>query len=319
MDLVKKTTLSLLGCCVIIFCYPGNAVGNAPSDNSSFNGSFTDSLDNLLDNLDGQAGMYLYHFDQEKSYAYNADTVFTSASMVKLPILITIYDKIEAGKFDRSDEFAFKEEYKPASFPHMVGNLHPGSEVPLSELIMMMISFSDNTASLWLQALAGGGENINQVMLDLDLCHTYVNSRTEGREAEFEQYGWGQTTPREMTSLMKQLYQRELISPLASESMYRVLSRSYYESEALSQMPAEINVASKQGAVSHSRSETVVVNAPSGSYAFTIITQNQSDTSWDVDNDGYELIRNISRTLFEEFEPEYDYNPPTQEQIERWY
>lgn len=299
--------------------YPGLAVSTASSSGDSFDESFTESLEQLLENLDGQAGLYLHHLEQDKSYTYNADTVFTSASLVKLPILIGIYDKIEAGILDRSEDFPFKEEYKPASFPHLVGSLKPESEVPLSELIMMMISFSDNTASLWLQALAGGGENINRVMEDLGMKNTYVNSRTEGREDAFDQYGWGQTTPREMTRLMKKIYRRELISPDASESMYRVLSRSYYESEALSQIPAEFNVASKQGAVSHSRSETVIVNSPSGDYAFTIITQNQSDTSWEADNDGYELIRDITRKLHEEFEPDYDYDPPTQEQIEKWY
>lgn len=318
MGLANKVAVLLLIYLAIplLSGYAGNSLS---SSNTLFDESFTDSLEQLLENLDGQAGLYLYHLDQDKSYSYNADTVFTSASLVKLPILIGIYDKIEADILDRSEEFPFKEEYKPASYPHLVGSLKPESEVPLSELTMMMISFSDNTASLWLQALAGGGENINRIMEDLGMNHTYVNSRTEGREEAFDQYGWGQTTPREMTRLMKKIYRRELISPDASESMYRVLSRSYYESEALSQIPAEFNVASKQGAVSHSRSETVIVNSPSGNYAFTIITQNQSDTSWEVDNDGYELIRNITRKLYEEFEPDHDYEPPTQEKIEQWY
>ncbi len=272
-----------------------------------------------LESLDGQAGLFVEHFDSGFEYAYNADTVFTSASLVKVPIMIGIYDRLESGEYEFREEFKFKEEYKPESFVHLTGNLKPETEVPLSELLMLMMSFSDNTASLWLQELAGGGEGINELMEKLGTDHTRVNSRTEGREDSFDEFGWGQTTPREMTQLMEQIYKRDLFSHQASESMYRVLSRTYYQGEALSQIPAEINVASKQGAVSHSRSETVIVNAPSGSYAFTLLTQNQNDTSWDFNNEGYKLIRQVSHILWEYFGDDTDYTPPDDDMLKKWY
>ncbi|MDP7608760.1 MAG: serine hydrolase, partial [Candidatus Marinimicrobia bacterium] len=63
-----------------------------------------------------------------------------------------------------------------------------------------------------------------------------------------------------------------------------------------------VQVASKQGAVSQSRSEVVLVNAPSGDYVFCIITKNQTDTRYDQDNEGFILIRNISKLLWQHFE-----------------
>ena len=91
--------------------------------------------------------------------------------------------------------------------------------------------------------------------------------------------------------------------------MYRVLTRSYWNDEALSQIPPYVQVASKQGAVSASKSEVVLVNAPSGDYLFCIITNNQADTRWEYDNQGAVLIRAVSKLLWDTFEPNQPYTP----------
>jgi beta-lactamase class A len=91
--------------------------------------------------------------------------------------------------------------------------------------------------------------------------------------------------------------------------MYRVMGSIYWRSEALSQIPPDIATASKQGAVSQSRSEVVMVNAPSGDYVFCIITKNQEDTSWEYENEGYQLIRDVSKTIWDHYEPDHPYEP----------
>jgi beta-lactamase class A len=84
--------------------------------------------------------------------------------------------------------------------------------------------------------------------------------------------------------------------------MYRVLCRAYWDAEALSALPPWVQAASKQGAVNRSRSEVVLVSAPSGDYVFCLITADQQDTSWDADNAGFVLLRDVSRALWEHFE-----------------
>ena len=80
-----------------------------------------------------------------------------------------------------------------------------------------------------------------------------------------------------------------------------------------------VQAASKQGAVSASRSEVVYVHAPSGPYVFTVVTREQGDTSWTPDNAGYALSRAYSRLFWETFEPaaawHTDAGAPTEEDI----
>ena len=76
-----------------------------------------------------------------------------------------------------------------------------GEEVALSKLLALMLSFSDNFASLCVQNLVGGGSAVNAWLVERGFAETRVNSRTRGREAERERWGWGQTTAREMAEL----------------------------------------------------------------------------------------------------------------------
>jgi beta-lactamase class A len=87
--------------------------------------------------------------------------------------------------------------------------------------------------------------------------------------------------------------------------MYRVMTRTYWNDEALSVLPPTVQVASKQGAVSASKSEVLLVNAPHGDFVLTIMTKNQEVRRWEADNAGYVLIRDVTRLVWNTFEPDY--------------
>jgi beta-lactamase class A len=185
----------------------------------------------------------------------------------------------------------------------ILGSFKSNETIELSKLLMLMLTTSDNTASLWLQSLAGTGIRINQIMDSLGFVHTRVNSRTPGRETNRSTYGWGQTTPREMATLFEKIYKKEIFDDSSCISMMRMLGRNYWDEEALSQLPPTAAVFSKNGAVNASRSEVLLVNAPHHPYLFCIITKNNKDQSWGKNNEAWELARKLSKLLWQYFEP----------------
>lgn len=256
----------------------------------------------------GTVGIYVRHLPSGRSAALNADSVFPTASMIKVPILIGTFDAITRGRLDFHQELIYTDSLLYEG-DDLVGALADSARIPLSKLTLLMITTSDNTASLWLQALAGTGAAINAWLAANGFDSTRVNSRTPGREASRAQYGWGQTTPREMAGLLVRLREGKAVSPAASQEMYRHLTRSYWTGEALSALPPWVQAASKVGAVNQSRSEVVLVNAPSGDYVFCVITKNQEDQSWEPGNEGYVLIRKLSALLWHYFEPKHPFQP----------
>lgn len=267
-----------------------------------------EKLEELIEDFNGVAGVYVYNLKTNKEAGVNSDTIFPTASIVKVPILVGIFNKIAAGELSLNDSLIYTEDriYRGSGLMQFYKD---STKTDLRTVAALMITYSDNVTSLWSQELAGGGEEINKVMEELGLENTRVNSRTEGRKQIWEKYGWGQTTPREMASLLVKMRNRKLINESVSDEMYRMMTNSFYTDYALSQIPPYVQTAAKQGMVDKSRSELVMVNAPHGDYVFYIATKDNEDESWDYDNEAYELQRKISSFLWNYFEPESEWKP----------
>ena len=271
----------------------------------------TRKLRALTAGFGGDVGIYVRQLRTGATVAIDADSVFPTASMIKVPLLITLYDQAEQGKLDLESIQARPAslEYKYVEPTDVVGYMRTGDSLPLAELAFLMLTVSDNVASLWIQALEGGGQAANAWLAAHGFDSTRVNSRTPGREASRGKYGWGQTTPREMSRALVMIREGRAVSPRASEAMYRALTKSYWSGNALSQIPPTVVVASKQGFVDHSRSETVLVNAPTGDYVLTIGTKRLRDTTYAPSNEAHRLIRAVSRTVYEHFNPNDRWRP----------
>jgi len=112
-----------------------------------------------------------------------------------------------------------------------------------------------------------------------------------------------------MGKLFEMIYRDQVFSPATCERMKRCLGRNYWdEDEAISQIPPNIEVFSKNGCVDESRSEVLLVNAPHNPYVFCIFTKNNKDTSWTHSNEAWTLARKISKLLWNYFEPKEKWN-----------
>lgn len=267
-------------------------------------------LQALAAEVEGDVGIYVRHLGTGRGALVRADEMFPTASMIKVPILLKTFDLMERGAFAFDTSLVWADSLRYGGEDDLFDKLQAGAKVPLNQVTMAMITSSDNAASLWLQALVGGGEAINAWLAANGFDSTRVNSRTPGRREIWQKYGWGQTTPREMAEMVVGLREGRLVSRAASEAMYRHLTRIHWNAEALSQLPPWVQAASKQGAVNRSRSEVVLVNAPTGDYVFAVITKNQTDQSWAPANQGYVLLRKVSALLWREFAPNHPYTPP---------
>jgi beta-lactamase class A len=192
----------------------------------------------------------------------------------------------------------------------ILGSFKNGEKIELSKLMMLMMTMSDNTASRYLQLLAGTGTRINRILDSLGFVSTRVNSKTEGREGDREKFGWGQTTPREMATILEKIYRAEIISEAACTRMLRVMNRNYWDEAAASQVPPYAAIFSKNGALDEYRSEVMLVRGIKSEYVFCIITNNNADKSWDHNNEAWTLIRKVSAMLWNYYEPKSKWIAP---------
>ena len=268
----------------------------------------TGRLQDAVKGFNGQVGIYVENLKTGKIAVINADTLFPTASMIKVSIQCGLMDKIEKGEMRYNQKLCYRDSllYKGED---ILGSFKNGDTIEVSKVALLMITMSDNTASLWLQKLVGTAY-INTWLQTNGFKVMRDNSHAAGRDSMHTKYGWGVTTPYEMCRLFTMIRNGAAVSPAASERMYRNLGRIFWDDKALSQIPPYVHTASKQGALDACKSETVLVNAPHGDYVFCVITNNNKDERWTEDNEAVVLIRKISALLWHYFEPESDYTPP---------
>lgn len=266
------------------------------------------NIQQIIKDFHGDVGVYVKDLHSNKIVSIHADSIFPTASMVKIPIMIGVLNKIEKNELSYHQELTYNDSLLYAGVD-ILGSFKNKEKIELSKVLMLMLTMSDNTASLWLQSLAGGGVAINQLLDSLGFMLTRVNSRTPGREDWRSKYGWGQTTPREMARLIEKIYKEEIISKAACDRMLQALNKNYWDAVSLSQIPPHATIFSKNGAVDESRSEVVLVRGIKSGYLFCISTKNNKDTSWTSENEAWKMTRKISNLLWNYFEPKNKWQP----------
>src|SRR5690606_28416991 len=117
----------------------------------------------LTQDFKGDVGIYVYNLKTKKEAGINPDTIFPTASIVKVPIMSGIFQQIKLGKLKYNDSLLYEAKRKYGGSGLM--QFYKDSTVTdLRTLTSLMITMSDNTTSLWCQELAGGGSTINEFM-----------------------------------------------------------------------------------------------------------------------------------------------------------
>ncbi|MEI6190617.1 MAG: serine hydrolase [Chitinophagia bacterium] len=259
-------------------------------------------IEDLVKDFNGDIGVYVHDLSKNKIVEVNADTIFPTASIVKIPILLGIMHKIEKEELQYHQRLTYTDSLYYSEGDDILSSFKNGTSIELSKVLMLMLTISDNCASLWLQGLAGGGVAINQILDSAGIKDTRVNSRTPGRELNRTKYGWGQTTPREISIIMERIVKGEMLSKESDAKMLRLLGRQYWDEEALSEIPPGVFAADKNGAVDASRDEVVYVNGKHR-YIFSIFTKNNKDKSWETKNEAWVLTRKLSALLWNYYNP----------------
>ena len=159
-------------------------------------------LQQLAQGVRGDVGIYVRQLKSGRGVTIRADELFPTASMIKVPILATTFDRIATGQLTYDTVLTWADSLRYRGEDDLFDKLQGGAKIPLNQVSLMMITTSDNAAALWLQALVGGGVAVNTWLHANGFDSTRLNSRTPGREANRTAYGWGQTTPREMAELL---------------------------------------------------------------------------------------------------------------------
>ncbi len=119
--------------------------------------------------------IYVWEYEQGQYIDVNANELYPSASIIKLPVLVRMFKSIEAGQFKLNDEMKMIEQYRSSGS----GNLQysqAGHNYTMDYLAKIMIQDSDNTSTNMIMAKMGGMDDVNIGLRDWGISKTYVRT-----------------------------------------------------------------------------------------------------------------------------------------------
>ena len=166
----------------------------------------TNEMSGLKSQLEGlmaqypmiKPAIYVWEYENGKFVDINGDSLYSAASIIKLPVLIRLFKSIEAKQMTIYDDMLLTNYYQsPGS-----GNLQyaqTGRKYSLDQLAKTMIQDSDNTSTNMIMAKLGGMDDINAGLRDWGISKTYVRTWLP------DLTGTNKTTAKDMAKLLYNL------------------------------------------------------------------------------------------------------------------
>ena len=244
------------------------------------------TLDSLATNFRGVLGYSIMNLETGESLSRLGDSTFATASLIKVPILVTVYDLVAKGQLSLDDKLVMLKIDKVGG-SGIISHLHDGLELTVGDAAFLMITISDNTATnLLLDRILI--RRVWRKMESLGLMHSKVHSRSMVRDASVaidssRKYGLGVTTPNEMAKLFALMAEGKAVDPKSDSAMLAMLQKTQF-TEMLRRFTPGIRVASKYGAVNDSRTECALWWLPARVVA-CVLTKDNVDRRWVIDSE----------------------------------
>jgi beta-lactamase class A len=256
------------------------------------------TLDSLSHHFHGVLGYSINNLDTGEHLSLRGDETFPTASLIKVAILVTLYDLAEKGMVSLDDPLTLlKIDQVPGS--GVLQYMHPGMTLTVRDAAVLMSILSDNTATnLLLDKIVI--RRVWQKMETLGLPHTKVHSKVFLRIASVAvdssvKYGLGVTTPNEMARLFEMMTNGKAVSPKADSAILDVLANNQ-DMESMQRTISGLGVPHKTGATDSVRTECALFRLQSRVVACALTKQN-SDTRWVVDNEAQLALGKIGEAI----------------------
>jgi beta-lactamase class A len=244
------------------------------------------ALDSLAGAHHGVVGYAVRNVDTGERLERRGDETFPTASLIKVPVLVTVYDLVGKGMLSLDDPLTLlKIDQVPGS--GTLQFMHPGLTISVRDAAWLMSTISDNTATnLLLDRIII--RRVWEKMESLGLGHTKVHSKSFLRLASVAmdssvKYGLGVTTPNEMATLFELLARGRAVSPAADSAMLDILEHN--EDQQLLQRYANgVRAPHKTGAGDAVRTECSLFYLQTRVVA-CVLTKENADQRWLIDSE----------------------------------
>jgi len=262
----------------------------------------------------GRVGLAAKSITTGETVRVNADTLFPTASVIKLAVLVELFHQFQEGKLTPDKPVPLTEGVNVPG-DGILRFMHSGQTLQLVDIATLMIILSDNTATNYVIDQLGKEhdeklEAVNSRMRSLGLKNTKLlnklySLKTKKNTEEARRFGIGVSSPADMSLLLEKLVRGEVVDKKSSEEIIGILKNQMDKSQAARFLPfaedTALWIAHKTGSLDDRKIDAGIVSSAKGTYVYAIFCDNSADLGEQPDNMATLAVAKISRLLYEHF------------------
>ncbi|HUQ85105.1 MAG TPA: serine hydrolase [Candidatus Limnocylindrales bacterium] len=240
-----------------------------------------------LKNAKGDYAVAIKNLKTGERYYFNEHEVFDAASLYKLFVMATVFQKIQNGDLTKNQMLSQKIPELNTKFriASESAELKEGSiTLPVQSALSRMITISDNYSALLL-AENVKLSNVSSFLKKNKFLESRVGTRGEAPA----------TTAFDITSFFEKLYKGDLASPELTTDMLSLLKSQKLNNKIPKYLPKNVVTAHKTGELGRLSHDAGIIYTPKGDYILVILTDTEKPT------DANEKIALISKAIFDYF------------------
>lgn len=220
-----------------------------------------------------------------------SDRILPAASTIKLPILIALFQDIDAQKIKLTEQLTITDR-TIAGGSGDLRNKKPGSQVSVIVTATKMMTISDNTATNLLIDRLGGKAALNQRFRQWGLQATTINQPLP------DLTGTNTTTAKELSRSLLAIQRGKIVSDPSRDQILDMMSRTLRNTMLPRGLGKGAKIAHKTGDIGTLIADVGLIESPSGkNYLATVLVNRPYNSPA-----GPELIRQMSKIVYDYFE-----------------
>lgn len=271
------------------------------SDNFQITGLIANSPQAIISKVSGTWGIFVQSVThQSPMLIINADEIFPAASVIKIPILITLYQQIVANNLDLRQRLDVEDKFR-TNGSGILNSLSDQVTLTVKDLAILMMQLSDNTAANILIALLSK-DKINETMGQLGLQQTKLELDRIDPALMNVSPNLVTTTPSEISTLLLHLARRDILTLPTCQEILDIMKRNLNKQRLCGQLPfrSDLIIHHKTGTLTGVYHDVGLVRFARGEYVISILTKNAVGSEDPrLPNGTEQIMAQISRWVFD--------------------
>ncbi|MBU2632852.1 class A beta-lactamase-related serine hydrolase [Patescibacteria group bacterium] len=208
-------------------------------------------------------GIYIKNLKTSKTFSYNENERFQTASLYKLWVMATAFDLIKNNQLDETEALSAKVEDLNKKFDiasESAGLTEGEINTNVKLAIERMITISDNYSALILTSRIGVS-TITNFLKENGLTNSKLGSPPK-------------STARDIALFYEKLYKGQIINEEFSKRMIDILKRQTLNDRIPKYLPDETEIAHKTGELGQAKHDAGIVFSANGDYIIVVLSEN---------------------------------------------